>query len=1065
MNLWQTNSKNAAICAACGHCGDRSSCLISADLGRRSRVTYVFDYPSKTEASRGASGVGREGVFLKQITKEGVDAMLASAVDQGVSVDVEPHDAHSTLFLTGYARGKGRAARTALDSCAGYWRPKLDQMQQQLDMTYPGRGTPILVTFGAVATSAMYKSNAKFRDLQGKFHETTIGGRAYLVYPMKTLRQLMGEPGLVALYAADMAKVYRHAYGVPEFKPLDLDALMKMYRIPASDAELIELTDEIIAYTGNPAKYKPEEWALSIDSETTGLDAYADDFRVLMISVAWGTGLSTAICLDDPRMTYSREVAHECITRILSCEKPKVLHNIKYDYGALALASYYGFEIRNITYDTMLGAHYLDESASGNFGLDALVRHYAPEFTGYKGMVQDALKSKVQAALIASVGHSEPDMAKSFHIVEFYPDVDYAPAVYSEELRERMLSEDVSALWDAELLYVQSCLDPAQAPAKKRARSKVRKILKGYDEAYPATAKPRNYASELEAHGYAAIPLNVLQVYAAIDTDVTRRIWVKQNKRAHYETRGEDAPQGCRPQLLSVMETLYVPASFSLSEAEFTGTRIDTDLLDTYAEEITAERDKHQEALRTMLVDDSFNPASSTDVSRILEEVYVVKKEDRVYGDTGLSVRKEWLYDMIIKYDDLARSSGDAKGSPGYAHRRLANFLYHLARYRATDKAVGTFLKGIRRRLDPRDYLHTQYNLNGTRTGRLSSSKPNLQNVPFIIARFSSKCDAYPSHEGWNLKRLFLPDPGEVFWQMDISAAEIRVLCAYAQDEELIQALKDGLDIHSFTASQVFDIPYKTFIELKDTDPDIKLKRTATKRVVFGTLYGAGAEKLAEQIFGTLSPLRAERAQQIAFADQTRMKLFERFPAVDESIRATKIEAMRDSYVETYFGRRRRFALGHATRRDTSAAKREAVNFKIQSTASDLVLAQLIEVSKHIKELGGKLQLTVHDSMCGSIPAHNVPKLTEFFDKYIVNMVQERFDWLPVPFAYDLEVGVSYGDPVDIGIIMQTEDEIMNSVEEGNAASAKSAKKRINKRRNFLSAFPKADPTHSTQRA
>lgn len=254
---------------------------------------------------------------------------------------------------------------------------------------------------------------------------------------------------------------------------------------------------------------------------------------------------------------------------------------------------------------------------------------------------------------------------------------------------------------------------------------------------------------------------------------------------------------------------------------------------------------------------------------------------------------------------------------------------------------------------------------------------------------------------GYNIKKIFVPDDPdeEVILNLDYKGAEIRVFTAYAHDQELIKALNDGLDVHSFFTQEIYGIPYAEVEKYKDIDKKMKKTRTNVKRVVFGILYGAMAKKIAETAGITM-----EEAQ--AVID----KLFARFPALKEYMDETVAQIHRFGFVETLFGRRRRFPLQGVNGFFRGQAERRGKNMKIQSTSTDIVMAQLIEIADHIHEVGGRLCITVHDSIVASIKKKYVPQLPAFLNYYAVKRVSEKYPWLPVSFACDIGVGPSYGE-------------------------------------------------------
>lgn len=289
-----------------------------------------------------------------------------------------------------------------------------------------------------------------------------------------------------------------------------------------------------------------------------------------------------------------------------------------------------------------------------------------------------------------------------------------------------------------------------------------------------------------------------------------------------------------------------------------------------------------------------------------------------------------------------------------------------------------------------------------------SSSEPNLQNIPKYMCRIT-KTETSDSgaekeivvHPGYNIKKVFVPSkPGHKIVNMDIKGAELRVYTAYSHDKKMIDAILNGDDIHSIACSQIYGIPYEEIVAKKETDPDIIEKRTRAKRTIFGSLYGAGPWKISHVINSTVE--EAEKVQN---------GLFQAFPALPRYVEKTKNKVREQLFVKTVFGRCRRFRLARLGGSYYASACREAVNFLIQSTASDLLLSQMCEMAEPIKrDLGGQLLITVHDSVVFELPEENVSKLKAFFDHYVVERVAEKYDWLPVPFLYDYEVGDNYGE-------------------------------------------------------
>jgi DNA polymerase-1 len=256
---------------------------------------------------------------------------------------------------------------------------------------------------------------------------------------------------------------------------------------------------------------------------------------------------------------------------------------------------------------------------------------------------------------------------------------------------------------------------------------------------------------------------------------------------------------------------------------------------------------------------------------------------------------------------------------------------------------------------------------------------------------------------GVNIKKIFIPDDPEeeLIFNVDWKGAEIRVFTAYAPDKALIDALNSGLDVHSWFTQEIFGIPYEEVEAKKDIDDEMSKTRTTVKRVVFGILYGAMARKIAET-----AGISEEAAQ--AVID----KLFLRFPSLVNYMDEVVAQIKNKGFVETLFGRRRRFPLQTVNGFFRGQAERRGKNMKIQSTSSDIVVAQLVEIFENIGQLGGRCCITVHDSIVGTIKKKHLGEAQAFFDYYCVKRVREKFPWLPVDFAHDVSVGPNYGETI-----------------------------------------------------
>ena len=260
---------------------------------------------------------------------------------------------------------------------------------------------------------------------------------------------------------------------------------------------------------------------------------------------------------------------------------------------------------------------------------------------------------------------------------------------------------------------------------------------------------------------------------------------------------------------------------------------------------------------------------------------------------------------------------------------------------RELKKLISTYISALPGYINPQTgKIHTTYNQTVTATGRLSSSNPNLQNLPIR------------SERGQLIRRAVIADEGCLFLSADYSQIELRLLAHMSQDPHLLEAFRSGQDIHAATAAKIFRTPI---------DQVTKDQRRRAKTANFGIIYGISA-------FGLSQQLDCPRAEAKALIDD----YFAAFPKVIDFIESQKQFAREHGFVETLFGRRRYLAdinSHNATVR--SFAERNAVNSPIQGTAADIIKMAMIAISKRLNEFNDpRLQLTmqIHDELCFNVP-------------------------------------------------------------------------------------------------
>ena len=263
-------------------------------------------------------------------------------------------------------------------------------------------------------------------------------------------------------------------------------------------------------------------------------------------------------------------------------------------------------------------------------------------------------------------------------------------------------------------------------------------------------------------------------------------------------------------------------------------------------------------------------------------------------------------------------------------HKIVADIL----EYRQLTKLKSTYADGLANYIDKGGRIHSTFNQTITATGRISSTEPNLQNIPIR------------TELGRLLRKVFIPKEGFVFLDADYSQIELRVLAHMSGDEKLIQAYKEAQDIHRMTASQVFHIPF---------DEVTPLQRRNAKAVNFGIVYGISSFGLSQD----LSITRKEAAQYIE-------NYFETYPKIKGFLDGLVESGKEDGYVATMFGRRRPVPeLKSSNFMQRSFGERVAMNSPIQGTAADIIKIAMIRVHRRLKEeqLKSRLILQVHDEL------------------------------------------------------------------------------------------------------
>ena len=428
--------------------------------------------------------------------------------------------------------------------------------------------------------------------------------------------------------------------------------------------------------------------------------------------------------------------------------------------------------------------------------------------------------------------------------------------------------------------------------------------------------------------------------YAAEDADVTlklKNILEKELKKYDVEHLFYDIEMPLMPVLASM---------------EMNGVRLDTKSLQETSEVLT-QRMKAIEDKIYQLAGESFNIASPKQVGEILfDKLKIVEKAKKT--KTGQYVTNEEVLQGLK-----------------HKHEIVENILEH----RGLKKLLGTYVDALPSLINQRTgHIHTSFNQTITSTGRLSSSDPNLQNIPVR------------GEDGKEIRKAFIPEPGCLFFSADYSQIELRVMAHLSDDENMIEAFREGYDIHAATAAKI----YKENIE--DVSRE---QRTKAKRANFGIIYGITVFGLAERL-----DISRDEAKQLIDG------YFETFPKVKEYMEKAKDTARDKGYVETLFKRRRYLKdinSGNATVR--GFAERNAINAPIQGTAADIIKVAMINIYNRFKREGirSKMILQVHDELNFSV----YPEEKEKVEKIVLEEMQGAF-CMKVPLVADCGWGKNW---------------------------------------------------------
>ena len=404
--------------------------------------------------------------------------------------------------------------------------------------------------------------------------------------------------------------------------------------------------------------------------------------------------------------------------------------------------------------------------------------------------------------------------------------------------------------------------------------------------------------------------------------------------------------------LWNLYQEVELPLAEVLREVEKAGVRVDVEMLKKAEEQLGMELATLEQGIYTA-AGVTFNVNSPKQVGEVLFDQLKLDAKAKKSKTGQYSTSEEVLLGLKGKHEVVGM----------------------ILEYRELKKLISTYISALPTYINPETgKIHTTYNQTVTATGRLSSSNPNLQNLPIR------------SERGQLIRQAVIPDDGCLFLSADYSQIELRLMAHFSQDPHLVEAFRSGQDIHAATAAKIFNVPI---------DQVTKEQRRQAKTANFGIIYGISAFGLAQQ-------LDCSRSEAKALIDG----YFAAFPGVIDYIERQKELARQQGYAVTLFGRKRYLPdiVSHnATVR--SFAERNAVNSPIQGTAADIIKMAMVTIHHRLKEEGLKAQMImqVHDELNFNVPENEVDRVREIVISEMQNVVH-----LTVPLIADCGIGTNW---------------------------------------------------------
>ena len=869
----------------------------------------------------------------------------------------------------------------------------------------------VILCLGTSLASFFDLSRVKEKDLRGMILDYRLpnGREIKLVFSIG-VKHFLKSPGLFSVLAGDIKRAAKVLSNMNTSR-IDIWELESHYDIATDLQDIKSIAKEYSSYTTN----KPiAQTLMSLDTETNTLFPWWQESRIISFSAGFGKRKACSFLVDHREADFSLEDVLPYLLKITMSAHPKAWWNYKFDYqmfmnmfirsdlspGLISdieretghtidyVRKCYG--INNTRCDGILLEHLIDEDRKGWYGLKSVIADYKYELFGYEDALDSAkleiekqkseevdtlLGDKLIGELCSDPKGLDPEVPFS-DIKEHYESL--------KKSLSRKLKRAKNTGNDKLLIVVNSKIESLRA-AYKEVKSQCTSELKSLSKQY--YVKKPDIAGQPSLYTYEDIDTRLLLLYGAIDADGTAEICLEQRRKLHLEDKSGANPYS--KTTMSLMDRHCLPLTEVLSCIQTEGVFTCPDRIEEYTKSLTEDIHKSKSSILSTLEEDfpyldpnTINLKSSNSIGNILLGYYGLPVLEET--ETG---QPSFTESVLKQYADVYKNA----------------IAMELTKYNKLLKARDTYITGLAHLSSYDQRLHGAIHINGTCTGRSSSSAPNLQNIPEKILSYivKSVIRTTPLDTEWSFpgipKKYYLDkyrwSDGErlIMVDADLSGAEVKVMSRFAPDEDLIKALNDGLDAHSWITSEIHGVPYEDIqAKRKLNTPEGKhldSLRQGTKAVVFKILYGGEPE------------------------DQSLKELiFRRFPGIPKYLHDIKTEVYENGKVYTPNGRCRRFPMVRISDWAARRMYRQAINFGIQSYCSDIVLNMLNNIYNTLHEIRGRLLLTVHDSVVFECPESELDNIQGYLDKSITQHIASTFPDIPVSMPYGFKVGYNYGE-------------------------------------------------------